>query len=56
MKKYPVILLLGFAIIGFSCNRDKSVSGNNTKADFSNQLTEEEINNGRITPEILWKF
>jgi tricorn protease-like protein len=56
MKKYPVILLLGFVIIGFACNRDKPISQNDTKADFSNQLTEEEINNGRITPEILWKF
>ena len=56
MKKYPVILLLGFVIIGFACNQDEPVSRNDTKADFSNQLTEEEINNGRITPEILWKF
>ena len=56
MKKYPVILLLGLVIIGFACNPDKSVSSENTKADFSNQLTEEEISNGRITPEVLWKF
>ena len=56
MKKNPIILLLGFVIFGYACNQNEPISQNETKSDFSNQLTEEEINNGRITPEVLWKF
>ena len=56
MKKKSIILLLGFVIFGYACNQSEPISQNETKSDFSNQLTEEEINNGRITPEVLWKF
>ncbi len=46
----PVLLVLVAAL--FSCdNVEKANEG-----DFSGQLTEAEIENGVLTPEIMWKF
>jgi dipeptidyl aminopeptidase/acylaminoacyl peptidase len=36
-----------------SCKKDKPVT---EQFDFSGQLTEAEIQNGKLTPEILWKY
>lgn len=40
------------SILFFSC-KEQTVT---EQSDFSGKLTEEEIQNGRLTPEILWKF
>lgn len=40
-----------------SCsNPAKDTTKEETKPDFSNTLTEQEIAGGKLTPEILWKF
>lgn len=49
-------ILLGIIILSFltsSCKKEKPVT---EQTDFSGQLTETEIRNGKLTPGILWKF
>ncbi len=51
---YSVIL---FTVIALSsCNRPSPKTELKNEGDFSNQLTQQEIAHGKITPEILWKF
>ncbi len=47
---YSAILIL--SILSFSC-KEITVT---QQPDFFGMLTDEEIQNGRLTPEILWKF
>ena len=41
------------SLLLFSCKKEKPVT---EQSDFSGQLTETEIQNGKLTPEILWKY
>lgn len=57
--KNRFLLVAAAALIFASCNSDKScnkASQEAVKSDFSNTLTQAEIDGGRLTPEILWKF
>lgn len=55
MRKFGIssALFLGLVLIGCS---DKQKPESGIKGDFSGLLTEMEIKNGILTPEILWKF
>ena len=41
-------------VLFFSCS--PSENQQDSGHDFSGSLTKEEIENGRLTPEVLWKF
>ncbi len=45
------IIILSF--LAFSCKEEQPAE---EQTDYSGQLTETEIQNGKLTPEILWKF
>jgi dipeptidyl aminopeptidase/acylaminoacyl peptidase len=45
-----------FAVFLFGCTHKSDESSAKVEGDFSNTLTPEEIKNGKLTPEILWKF
>jgi len=45
------ILIFGF--IFWSCKKEQPVT---EQSDYSGQLTQTEIQNGKLTPEVLWKF
>ena len=51
-----VVILLLFGTLLYSCTQTIPPKENGENADFSNQLTAEEIAGARMTPEILWKF
>src|SRR5512133_3525056 len=53
--KVPVLLILMFFMMVTSCDKNEKMVPSE-EGDFSNQLTEEEIKNARLTPEMLWKF
>ncbi len=53
MKKYIVFLFIWMVM--HSCNSLEKSNKVDT-GDFTNQLTPEEIQNGILTPELLWKF
>ena len=52
MKKIIFSGMMILTILFFSC-KEQTVT---EQPGFSGQLTEAEIQNGRLTPEILWKF
>lgn len=52
MNKIVFSGIMILSILFFAC-QEQTVT---EQPDFSGQLTEEEIQNGRLTPEILWKF
>ena len=54
MKNLSIFLVLAILIV--SCTTETIKNTNETAPDFSNQLTDEEIKGGKMTPEILWKF
>jgi dipeptidyl aminopeptidase/acylaminoacyl peptidase len=54
MKKISFSVLLTISVFFFSCTPEVKQEALNK--DFSGNLTQEEINNGILTPEILWKF
>ena len=54
MKRTLFYLLVLSTFIANSCNKNKTKS--DPASDFSNQLSEQEIAGGTLTPEILWKF
>jgi dipeptidyl aminopeptidase/acylaminoacyl peptidase len=53
-----IILLSGLLLMIMSngCNDTSKKSAVSEEGNFLNQLTQEEINNARFTPELLWKF
>ncbi len=55
-RTLKLFYLLGFAALIFTaCQTNTSVE-NKVVSDFSGQLTEQEKDGGRLTPEIMWKF
>ncbi|MCB8994401.1 MAG: S9 family peptidase [Bacteroidales bacterium] len=50
-----VPFVIAVIFMASSCSQQSS-KVTETKADFSNTLTAEELSGGRLTPEILWKF
>jgi len=54
MKKLFLILVV--AVLFTACQQNTSQNQKTDNSDFSGKLTEQEIANGRLTPEILWKF
>ncbi|MDA3820109.1 MAG: S9 family peptidase [Candidatus Delongbacteria bacterium] len=56
MKQYVnVMLVLSLAFI-FSCDAGQQQQTDESPLEIDNSLTEEEIENGILTPEVLWKF
>lgn len=56
MKK-TTFLFLALATILFSCNKQNSEQKEEAQVpEYQRALTEEEIANGILTPEVLWKF
>ncbi len=55
MKKYMISGLFVLAMVFFACS-EHVVTDEIARSDFSGSLTQEEIENGILTPEILWKF
>lgn len=53
--KNPTFLMIVFLLL-FSLSCKEIERKGNDVADFSGELTVEEIENGVLTPEILWKF
>ena len=53
MTRYVLFLTLSAFLLVSSC---KSEESREPQPDFSGELTAEEIQGGRLTPEILWKF
>jgi dipeptidyl aminopeptidase/acylaminoacyl peptidase len=53
MNRYVLFLAVSLFIAASSCRRQEA---REPEPDFSGQLTPEEIEGGRLTPEILWKF
>ncbi len=51
-RKYLVLLAVAAIVAAAACERTPA----EPEADFSGMLTPEEIEGGRLTPEILWKF
>ena len=58
MRKSILLLVSAAALLFASCGSDccKQPVQEGPKSDFSNTLTQSEIDGGRLTPEILWKF
>ena len=54
MKKLFVFIV--FVFLAISCTTETAKKTNEPASDFSNKLTEKEIEGGKLTPEILWKF
>lgn len=54
-KNLLTVLIFAMAIYGCT-NIEKEQTKDEVKADFSGKLTQQEIDGGRLTPEILWKF
>jgi dipeptidyl aminopeptidase/acylaminoacyl peptidase len=54
MKKLAFLFFI--VCLLFSCDQPEKKIKIDEKTDFSNQLTQNEIAGGRMTPEILWKF
>ena len=52
MNKLYIFLALTMFIIAGSCRPEEAPP----EPDFSGELTDQEIEGGRLTPEILWKF
>jgi dipeptidyl aminopeptidase/acylaminoacyl peptidase len=52
MKKILLFLVLTTILLSGACRRTDT----ETEPDFSGELTSEEIEGGRLTAEILWKF
>lgn len=50
------VALLLFSLLLISSCKQKADKAKLTQKDFVSQLTEEEITNGILTPEIMWKF
>jgi dipeptidyl aminopeptidase/acylaminoacyl peptidase len=55
MKKLSVLIFIILAAFFYSCN-EKKESEKNEIGGLSGSLTEEEMEGGILTPEILWKF
>ncbi len=55
MKK-PVLFGIMAGLLFASCQMNKSSKNSEVISDFSGTLTPSEIENGRLSPEILWKF
>lgn len=53
MKPFKLSLLIIAVFFSFSCKEQQKETIVN---DFSGSLTQQEIENGIVTPEILWKF
>ncbi len=53
MQKNRLIIFIFLLLLNFSC---KEKAQETIVADFKGALTETEIQNGIVTPEILWKF
>jgi dipeptidyl aminopeptidase/acylaminoacyl peptidase len=53
MTRQVLFFVLSVFLIASSCRREVS---REPEPDFSGELTPEEIEGGRLTPEILWKF
>ncbi len=56
MKKLLFITVIAFMMILYSCQNNEDKAGLPDEGDFLNQLTEQEIQGARLTPELLWKF
>jgi dipeptidyl aminopeptidase/acylaminoacyl peptidase len=56
MKKEILLTAFSIMMVYSSCNSDNQKAGSQQEGDFANQLTQEEIDNARLTPEILWKL
>jgi len=54
MKKLIPFLIIGLFISG--CGPGESETASEPGPDFDNALTQKEMDGGRLTPEILWKF
>ena len=52
MNKYFLSGIVILCLLQFSCKKQPVAE----QVDFSGQLTREEIQNARLTPEILWKY
>jgi len=52
MNKYFLSGIVMLCLLQFSCKKQPVAE----QVDFSGQLTREEIQNARLTPEILWKY
>jgi dipeptidyl aminopeptidase/acylaminoacyl peptidase len=51
-----VLILVAFAAIMFSCNKQTEKIANEPQPKFDIKLTQAEKEKGVLTPEILWKF
>ncbi len=51
-----MMLILFSLLLFISCKQNTDNKTKLTQKNFISQLTEEEINNGILTPEIMWKF
>jgi dipeptidyl aminopeptidase/acylaminoacyl peptidase len=49
-------VLIVLSIITASCSGPSTNSGSKLVGDFSNTLSQDEIKNAKLTPELLWKF
>lgn len=57
MKKITICILALAAISLCSCQKkQENTESQNAKSIYDSSLTEEEISNGILTPEVLWKF
>ncbi len=56
MKKISIPFFILAVILVISCKQQQNEVKEKPEAQFVNQLTEEEKNGGKMTPEILWKF
>ncbi len=52
---YPVLFLSILLFLFVGCGK-KQIPKEELKADYSGELSEVEVQNGILTPEILWKF
>lgn len=56
MKNTLSLIIVITALLLSSCSQKSAKTENKNEGDFSNQLTQQEISGGKITPELLWKF
>ncbi len=56
MKNSLLIRALSLMMALTGCNGPDKKTGVPEEGDFLNQLTQQEIENARLTPELLWKF
>jgi dipeptidyl aminopeptidase/acylaminoacyl peptidase len=54
-KTYYLGILLAVLVLT-ACSHNSPRTEQINEGDFSNQLTQNEISHGKLTPEILWKF